>query len=204
MIIANKITVQADDPYLWLEDIDGKASMDWVDQQNAATVDFLSKRPEYQELYRNCLEIYDAADKIAHPTIRGKFIYNFWKDKDHQRGIWRRASRASYVAGDPVWETLLDMDQLSRQEGIKWDFHGSSGLFPSYSRFLVHLSRGGGDATVIREYDSDKRSFVEQGFSLPECKGDAMYLDESTLLVARDFGEGTLTGAAVAAGNGYP
>lgn len=194
LLMSTKTTVaQTDDPYLWLEDIDSKPSMDWVNLQSTATTDLLSSQPEYQEIYRNCLEIYDSANRIARPGIRGEFIYNFWKDKDHQRGLWRRASRQSYLGGDPEWETLIVMDELSRKDGVNWDYHGVFGLFPSYSRFLIQLSRGGGDATVLREYDAVKKSFVDEGFSMPESKGDATYLDENTLLVSRDFGEGTLT-----------
>ncbi|HTY09214.1 MAG TPA: prolyl oligopeptidase family serine peptidase, partial [Candidatus Edwardsbacteria bacterium] len=193
-----KDAVRPADPYLWLEEIEGRRALDWVTRQNEATVGELSRLPDYERFYRGCLEVFDSAERIAHPAIRGDFIYNFWKDKDHQRGLWRRAPRAGYLKGDPAWETLVDCDALSRQEGVNWDFHGAAGLFPSYDRFLVNLSRGGGDATVIREYDTARRAFVDEGFSLPESKGDAAYLDRDTLLVARDFGPGTLTNS------GYP
>ncbi len=192
------VAAQAEDPYLWLEDIDSKQSMEWVNQRSTATEELISKQPEYSEIFRNCLEIYDSAEKIAYPRIKGKFVYNFWKDKDHQRGIWRRASTKSYINRDPRWEILLDMDKLSQSEGVNWNLYRTEGLFPSYSRFLVHLSRGGCDATEIREYDPDRKAFVEEGFSMPESRGEAVYLDENTLLVARDFGEGTLTNSGYA------
>ncbi|MDI6740560.1 MAG: prolyl oligopeptidase family serine peptidase [Candidatus Edwardsbacteria bacterium] len=197
-MIIKPTAAQTDDPYLWLEDINGKPSMDWVNQHNATTIDLLLKQPEYQQTYDQYLEVLNSADKIARPDIRGDYIYNFWKDKDHERGIWRRASKQSYLDGSPQWEILLDMDQLSKTESVNWAFRDDEGLFPCYSRFLVHLSRGGGDATVIREYDPAKKSFIDEGFSLPECKGDVSYLDRNTLLVSRDFGEGTLTTS------GYP
>lgn len=186
------------DPYLWLEEIDGPRQLQWVRRMNSATMGVLSKRPEYRRIYRQCLEILDSAEKIAYPSIKEKHVYNFWKDRDHPRGIWRRAGLAGYLGVRPRWETLIDIDRLSKREGMHWDFHGAAGLFPKHDRFLVHLSPGGGDASVIREYDGAKRAFVKGGFTLEKSKGDAVYLDRDRLLVCRDFGRGTMTTS------GYP
>lgn len=186
------------DPYLWLEDIDGARQLGWVRRMNSATMGALSGRSEYRSIYRQCLEILDSAERIAHPAIKGKYAFNFWKDKGHQRGIWRRALLAGYLSGKPRWEMLIDVDRLSKSDGVHWDFHGAAGLHPRNDRFLVHLSPGGGDATVIREYDADRRAFVKGGFYLPESKGSAIYLDRDRLLVCRDFGPGTMTAS------GYP
>jgi prolyl oligopeptidase len=49
---------------------------------------------------------------------------------------------------------------------------------------LVRLSRGGGDAVVIREYDLKARSLASDGFAMPEAKTDASYLDDDTVLYA--------------------
>lgn len=165
---------------------------------NSVTMKALAGRSEYRELYRQCLEVLDSKEKIAHPSIRGDYIYNFWKDRSHPRGIWRRAARNGYLSGKPRWETLIDFDRLSQQDGVHWDFHGATGLYPKFDRFLIHLSPGGGDADVIREYDANRRTFVEEGFTMERSKGGAVYLDRDTLLVSRDFGPGTLTAS------GYP
>src|SRR5690606_35912672 len=60
------------------------------------------------------------------------------------------------------------------------------------------LSDGGKDAVTIREFDTVEKRFVEGGFVLPESKGSATWIDRDTLLIARDFGEGSLTSS------GYP
>ncbi len=193
------LTTQAqEDKYLWLEEIDGEKSLEYVEAQNKVTFEELSKQKDYQSIYDTSLEIYNSTERIAYPTVRGNYVYNFWQDTDHVRGIWRRSSMESYASGDPVWETLLDIDALSEKDDIKWVFKGSNGLYPDYNRFLVQLSKGGGDALVIKEFDVNEKKFIENGFSVGESKGSTTYLDENTLIVATDFGEGTMTDS------GYP
>ncbi len=192
-------SIQAqEDKYIWLEDVDGEKALEFVAAQNKATLDKLSKEKEYQFIYDKSLEISNSSDKIAYPSIQGKYVYNFWKDKDHERGIWRRCLLADYTNGKMNWETLLDIDALSKKDNIKWVYKGASGLYPSYNRFLVELSNGGGDAVFIKEFDADKKQFVENGFQIDEAKGGAAYIDENTLIVSTDFGEGTMTTS------GYP
>jgi len=57
---------------------------------------------------------------------------------------------------------------------------------------LINLSRGGGDAVVMREFDKASGQFVEGGFVTPEAKQSSTWLDEDTLLIGTDFGEGTM------------
>lgn len=187
-----------DDPYLWLEVVESTKSLEFVEKQSKLTFDRLSKVKEYQSIYDKSLEIYNSTDKIASPTIYGDFVYNFWQDKDHVRGIWRRTPKQNYNSGNPSWEILLDLDEMSKKDNEKWVYKGAAGLYPGYNLFLVYLSRGGGDASIIREFDVSKKTFVENGFSLDESKGGASYLDENTLIVSRDFGDNTLTTS------GYP
>ncbi|MEO7312404.1 MAG: prolyl oligopeptidase family serine peptidase [Chitinophagaceae bacterium] len=186
------------DPYLWLEEVDGDKALEFVKKQNKITEDRLTKEAAYQPIYNKALEINNSTDRIVYPTIYKDFIYNFWQDKEHVRGIWRRSSKSSYVAGNPAWETLLDLDEMGKKDGIKWVFKGASGLYPAYDLFLISLSKGGGDATVTKEFDVIKKAFVDNGFYIPESKGGASYIDKNTLIVSTDFGENTITTS------GYP
>lgn len=197
MTIQN-IVAQNNDKYLWLEDVDSKASLDWVEQKNKATLDVLTAQPLYKKIYNKNLEILNSTDRIVNPSLRGEYIYNFWQDKTNERGIWRRTNKKDYLNGKPKWETLIDIDALSKKDNIKWVYKGSSGLYPNYDKYLVSLSKGGGDAVIVKEYDVNKKSFVENGFSLPEAKGSVSYWDENTLIVSTNFGEGTMTTS------GYP
>ncbi len=192
------LTAQTDDLYLWLEDVDSEKSMEFVNQHNKATVDILSKQPAYQSIYDKSLEIYNSTDRIAYPNILGEYAYNFWQDKEHVRGIWRRATKESYLSGNPKWEILLDIDALAAKDDIKWVYKGATGLYPKYDRFLISLSNGGGDAVYVKEFDPKTKSFIDNGFKMDESKGGASYLDENTVIVSSDFGDGTMTTS------GYP
>jgi prolyl oligopeptidase len=198
LIGINQIILSQEDKYLWLEEVDGQKALEFVSTQNKATVEELSSEKDYQDIYDKSLAIYNSTDRIAYPSIKGNYVYNFWKDKDHVRGIWRRCLLDSYTNGNPVWETLLDIDKLSEEDDTKWVYKGSSGLYPDYNRFLIELSDGGGDAVVVKEFDVNTKQFVINGFSIEESKGSASYVDENTLIVTSDFGEGTMTTS------GYP
>lgn len=186
------------DPYLWLEEVEGEKALSWVEGRNEATLAVLKAQPMFEETYEKALEILNSDERIAYPYIRGKYIYNFWKDEKHERGIWRRTTLAEYLKPSPEWEILLDIDKLCKEEGEKWVYKGAEGLYPDYTRYIVYLSRGGGDATVAREFDADSKEFVKDGFYLPEAKGSVSWKDMDTLYVQTDFGEGSLTDS------GYP
>ena len=196
-MVTQLIMAQNNDPYLWLEKVDDDKALEWVEEWNKKSLATLTSQPDYENIYGKNLEILNSDDRIADPTIRGNHIYNFWQDKIHQRGIWRRATTKSYLAGNPDWEVLLNIDELSEKDGEKWVFKGATGLYPDYNKFLVNLSKGGGDAVLIKEFDARTNSFVENGFTLPEAKGGASWIDENTLMVSTDFGDGVTT-------SGYP
>src|SRR3954451_6588223 len=87
-----------DDPYIWLEDVSGQRSMDWVNSHNAKTQAVLEADPRYQQYYDEALEIAQATDRIPYGSFRGQDVYNFWQDAEHVRGILRRTTRAAYVS----------------------------------------------------------------------------------------------------------
>ncbi|MDX1420710.1 MAG: prolyl oligopeptidase family serine peptidase [Rubricoccaceae bacterium] len=191
-------TQDADDPHRWLEDVEGETALAWVEARNAATLEALQAHPAYDGLYERTLAILQSDDRIPYPSIQGEHLYNFWQDAEHERGLWRRTAWADYLGGDPMWETVLDIDALAEAEDVNWDFKGAGCLGPDGRRCLVRLSRGGADAVEVREFDTATKTFVEDGFFLPEAKGGAAWVDENTLLVATDFGEGSMTTS------GYP
>ncbi|MBT0671164.1 S9 family peptidase [Novosphingobium profundi] len=184
----------ATDPLLWLEDIHGARALAQVESWNAATEKALEAMPSYESDHARALAILEDDSKIAEPAhVLGDVVTNLWRDKDHPRGLWRQASLASYLAGKPAWQTLIDVDALGKQEGKSWVWHGADCLAPTYTRCLVSLSPGGSDADVVREWDRTTRQFVKGGFTLPEAKSGATWVDADTLLVNTDFGEGSLT-----------
>lgn len=184
---------EAEDPYIWLEEVEGEEALAWATERSEATLEELSERPEYSEIYDDVLAILNSDDRIAFPSIRGDMLYNFWQDADYPRGIYRRTTWEDYLEGNPTWETVLDIGALAEQEGVPWSYSGMTCLPPQERLCLVRLSRGGADAVEIREFDLERAAFIEGGFFLPEAKGGATWVDENTLLVNTDFGEGSLT-----------
>ena len=192
-------TIEApdDDPYLWLEAIDGGRALAWVEAQNAATLGrFGDARFEAD---RNTLAtIYDRPDNIPLIARRGTRVFNFWKDAEHPRGLWRATSLDSYRHEQPQWDVLLDLDTLATAEAEDWTWSGLVTLPGSDDRAILMLSRGGADAVVLREFDLASHSFVPGGFYLPEAKGGAAWLDRDTLLLSSALGDEMVTSSGYA------
>lgn len=188
----------ADDPFVWLEEIEGEKALAWARTENERTLGALQADPRYKKLEAQALEILQAKDRIPFVQIMPDGLYNFWQDEKNVRGVWRRTTLASYRTDNPVWETVLDIDALAAAEKANWVFQGWDCLPPENRRCLIALSNGGKDANVVREFDIETKRFVDGGFSLPEGKQGASWLDKDTILVAREWGEGTMTKS------GYP
>ena len=173
------------DPFAWLEDTHGEKPLAWVREQNARSLGPLKADPAYQKNYDAILEVLDATDRIPMGSLRHGMVYNYWQDAANPKGIWRRTSIAAYQTASPGWEVLLDVDALAKAENENWVFKGAD-CAPEHTRCLIKLSRGGGDAAVIREYDLAAKKLLPEGegFSLPESKADATYLDANTILFA--------------------
>ncbi|MEY4753003.1 MAG: hypothetical protein RJA44_678, partial [Pseudomonadota bacterium] len=195
------------DPHLWLEEVDGEAALAWVREHNARSHAELTARPEYAELQPKLLALLNARERIPYVRRIGAHFYNFWQDAEHPRGLWRRTTLASYRLAETAWETVLDLDELGRAEGENWVWHGAEACAPApgqpWRHCLIELSRGGADAAVVREFDLVERRFVDGGFTLPEAKSSATWLDADTLLVGTDFGPDE-QGASTLTDSGYP
>jgi prolyl oligopeptidase len=184
--------------FAYLDEIEGERALAWARQENERTLGELQADPRYQQFNARALQILQARDRIPFVSFRPDGLHNFWQDENHVRGIWRRTSMASYRTDAPEWETILDIDALSAAENANWVYRGAQCLPPAETRCLVTLSDGGRDAVEIREFDTTTRRFVEGGFRLPVGKQQVTWLDADTLLVAREWGPGTMTES------GYP
>ena len=189
---------ESEDPYLWLEEIDGARAMDWVRARNAEAVHALASARHFKHIESRIREVLDSEQRIPMVERRGDFLYNYWEDREHPRGLWRRTTLDEYQKEAPAWDVLLDVDALGRQEKENWVWAGTECLPPEYRRCLVSLSRGGADAKVVREFDLGTRRFVEGGFALPEAKQTVSWAGADELYVASDFGPGSMTTS------GYP
>jgi len=181
-----------DDPYLWLEEIDGERALAWVDAQNAATLGRFGDA-RFSADRDTLAAIFDRPDNIPLIARRGARVFNFWKDAAHPRGLWRATTLDSYRGEQPQWDILLDLDALAAKESEDWTWSGASTLPGTHDRAIVMLSRGGADAVVLREFDLPARDFVSRGFALPEAKSGAAWLDHDTLLLSSAWGAGMAT-----------
>ncbi len=189
---------QSEDPYLWLEEVEGEQALAWVEEQNVESLGHLEALPTFEPFYDRNLEIYNSEERYASPALMGDFVYNYWRDATNTRGIWRRTTLENYVSGDINWDVVLDLDALAEEEDEDWVWKGSTCLRPEYDRCLLRLSRGGADAVVVREFSTQGQSFVEDGFYVAEFKTNVSWVDEDTLFIGSDFGEDSLTDS------GYP
>lgn len=200
-IPADRLTpaaIAAADDFLWLEEVNGPRATRWVNEQNKKTEGILKADPRYEPFRAEALSILTAQDRIPAPTFRGEGIDNFWQDTKNVRGLWRATTLDSYRSDKPKWTAVLDVDALAKRENANWIFKGADCLAPDETLCLVSLSDGGKDAVRVREFDTKRRAFVSKGFDIPEGKHRIAWLDKDTLLVATDFGAGSLTES------GYP
>ena len=180
------------DENLWLEDIHGKAPLTWAAERSTETLAQFAS-PQFDALAVRLLEVIDSDDRIPIVSRRGAHYYNFWRDREHPRGIWRRTTLESYRSADTDWELLLDVDELGRHEGAEWVFSGAKLLPHDYTRALVALSPDGGDAVTVREFDLVSRAFVSDGFIVPTAKSEYSWIDRDTIYLGTDFGPGSMT-----------
>ena len=178
-----------DDPYLWLEEVESKESLDFAQKSNEACMKALGN-PESSatNTYGRVLEVLQSTDRIPYVGLYGyneegkAILMNFWKDAQNTKGLWRQTTMESYMSETTEWETVLDVDALAEKDEKAWVWKGSRPLPRSrddvgsgqrVERVLIRLSRGGSDAVYVKEFDLIKGDFVpeeEQPFGLSEAK----------------------------------
>ena len=191
--LGSALAAPAEDPGLWLEEVTGKKALDWVASQNQESVRELAGSAEFKALDARFMDILNSDARIPGVEKIGDRYYNFWRDSKHERGIWRRTTFDEYRKAAPAWETVIDVDSLAKAEDQNWVWKGASVLAPGHRRCLVRLSRGGADATTVREFDLVTGAFVPDGFTLPESKSDASWIDRDRLYVGFAFDSSTMT-----------
>lgn len=179
----------------FLDEIRGEEALAWAAERTQAT-DARLASDEHDRVVARIQEAMDAEDRLIAVSKQGEFHTNFWQDAQHPRGIWRTTDWDSYVAGDPQWETLLDLDELSADEGVNWVWRGASwepkpGGQPR--RVLLALSPDGGDAVVVREFDVVDREFVDGGLELPLAKTSVSWGFDDSFLVSTVTGHDDVT-----------
>ncbi len=190
--------VAAEDPWLWLEQVEGENALAWARGQNERSLEQLEAHPLFDPIHERALEILTSDDRIAYPSLMGGEVYNFWRDDEHVRGIWRTTSLTSFREGSPEWDVILDVDELAEREDENWVWAGSNCRHPDYDRCIIGLSIGGADAAVRREFDLARREFVEDGFRLEESKSSITWRGPDSVFLGPAFDDDQVTES------GYP
>ncbi|MDT8408004.1 MAG: prolyl oligopeptidase family serine peptidase [Wenzhouxiangellaceae bacterium] len=197
-LAATGLAMAQNDPYLWLEEVEGPNALAWARGMNELSQSELESHPLFEPIHDRALEILTSDDRIAYPALMGGEVYNFWRDAEHVRGIWRTTSLQSYRGDDSDWKVIIDVDRLADDEDENWVWAGSNCRYPDYDRCLVGLSVGGADASVRREFDLESRTFVEGGFFVPESKSSIGWRDRDSVFYGPAFEEAEMTDS------GYP
>lgn len=209
-------------PDQFLLEVEDPQAIEWAKQRSDNTARFVD------HTVRARIEAgLNTPGRIPYVTRRGDYLYNFWRDESHPRGLWRRTTLEQYLAPETVqWEVLVDVDKLAADDGCDWVWKGAHVREHAFDRALLRLSRGGADAVVIREFDLEAKRFVgtdltatledaapemapatgreaalgtsESPFNVAEGKTQISWVDRDTVLIGTDFGPGSLTTA------GYP
>jgi prolyl oligopeptidase len=198
VLMASAGLANAQDKFQWLEDVGGEQALNWVKARNQVTRGKLDQDAGFNKLRADLQVVLDSKDRI--PAIRkmGDAVYNFWTDAEHPRGLWRKTTLEDYRNAAPKWEVVLDVDALAKADNESWVYKGSSCREPAFDRCMINLSRAGADAVITREFDLASKSFVKDGFTLPESKMNVDWRDKDTLFVATDFGAGSMTDSGYA------
>jgi prolyl oligopeptidase len=198
LLLISCASYKSNESYLWLEEVEGKKALDWVNSENAITFSKLKSDPRYKNLEEDIYKTLTDKEKIPYGKLQGKYVYNFWRGQKIIRGQLRRQLLTDYLKQKKEWEIVLDFDKLAKKENENWVYKGRECLLPEYRYCLIRLSRGGKDASVYREFDLEKKVFIKNGFKIKEGKSSFEWINKDTLLIGTDFGKGSLTKA------GYP
>ena len=171
------------DTHQWLESLDDPAVDSWVAAQNKRTQAVLDADQRYAPLRQEILSHLRDTRQIPFFSEHAGWLYNFHQDEHHPRGIYRRTTLADYQAASQQWHTVLDVDAIAAASGKDWYLDGVAHCTVQPSRVLVHLSEGGGDASLAWEYDLETASWVEQGFRFPHGKNHIAWRDPDSVLV---------------------
>ena len=167
------------DPYLWLEEVTDERALDWARAHNDVVVARFAASERFTDLEGRILDMLDTDTKIAYPGRRGRWLYNFWRDAAHPRGLWRRTTFAEYAKDAPDWDVLIDLDALADRRGRELGVGRRGSASPGTGTRTDQLSRGGADAKVVREFDIETREFIaSRRRRLPPARGEiAIALD---------------------------
>jgi prolyl oligopeptidase len=95
--------VEVEDPYRWLEKLDGEGVREWMDAQDRLARDYLAQQPPRERLAKRLKELF-YVDSISPPRHRGGRLFYSRTHADKEKAVyyWREGeSGAEHVLLDP-------------------------------------------------------------------------------------------------------
>ncbi|MBB4630646.1 S9 family peptidase [Sphingosinicella soli] len=111
--------------------------------------------------------------------------------------VLKRSDLTPLLRGRPDWSVTADIAALGKAENKSWHLVDADCLPPTFERCLLFLAEAGRPGVALREYSTQAGGFVPNGFALPPGPTQAIWYDDSRILVAANTGPGSLTRAGV-------
>ena len=131
-------------------------------ERNALSQKELMARPEFGPIRAQILEVLNSKDRIPYIARRGDWVYNFWQDEAHRKGLWRRTTLAEYRKlrdeNDASFRLQATLDDAARTR-LGFDLYGTI-------NFGSHVGVQGGYRSLSADYlvDQDAGDLKMKGF----------------------------------------
>ncbi|WP_440958250.1 prolyl oligopeptidase family serine peptidase [Oceanicaulis sp. LC35] len=181
---------QPDEAYLWLEDIEGDAPLNWASSQSDQTVSTLSADPRFEAM----VERFSQSGQ-SDPLSGGFYphdgrIYRMFTPSSGGLGRLESMSQDAFLSGGEDWTVAFDFaERLDTEDYVPHPFSNfmGSGLNCAPTepgRCLIRFSYQGSDAGIVREIDLETGDFVPGGFETTDiARVYAYWIDIDTLAV---------------------
>ncbi|MCE3010761.1 MAG: prolyl oligopeptidase family serine peptidase [Proteobacteria bacterium] len=171
------------DPYHWLETIEGPESLDWVKAENQLTENLLSKHPQFLQTKHFVKQVMTDPSKIPYGWFKDDWYYNIWMDEKNPLGVLRRTKAEDLPKLS--WQVVFDVDSYSQIKNQKWTIKSFEINPYDPSKALLSLSPGGKDECEIYEFDLEKCEIRPGGFFTSVSKQWASWQSADSILIHR-------------------
>ncbi|MEO0569381.1 MAG: prolyl oligopeptidase family serine peptidase [Pseudomonadota bacterium] len=124
---------------------------------------------------------------------RGEWLYNFLRNTDHPKGLWRRIPADARPTVDAAWQPVFDLDRFCDETGEDWHWRGALTAFFDPECMLISLSWQGSDQNRYLEWDPIGQVPVPGGFDLGPERNQAAWAGPGELFYSTSTGEGAAT-----------
>ncbi len=146
VIVILVISLSLEDPYIWMENLEDKRVLEFIESENKRLRSFLGDYPE--KLYRKIEKYYDLRQIIfIQPTRKGYYIL----DRD------RKSQNIVFLSRDGESRKIISSLDLGKDYIIHYFIARDDGDVLAYS-----YSYGGADVGNIRFIDTESREVIDE------------------------------------------